>query len=125
MRLKMPFKSKGFANTRQLSRHFIAHAADFKATKASDYERRADAFLAGDRANSVRECKRTGGDTIRFEVNTQEFGVLGADGFIRTYFKPVPCSILSPSIRRIMKLAGRCHRFSSNLKYFSAECRKW
>jgi len=108
----VPF-TKGFADAYTRRIHFEHHGSDFGAVTEEEYEALADEFLGGPMDDDTLECYRTRpdgttGDTIRYNRRTEEFGVLGRDNVIRTYFKP------RPSI----------HRERSNLDYFRKECRK-
>lgn len=120
-----PLKTRGFLNTRQLNRHFSEHGADLGASNANDYEQSADGFLGSTLPSGVHECKRKQGDTIRYDPQTQEYGVLDSKGIIRTYFKPVPCSSLRASVRAAVRQAGRCHGHANNFLYFQSECKRW
>ena len=46
----------------------------------------ADVFLGGPIANDVAEFTRLGGDRVRYNQTTQEFGVITSTGTIKTYF---------------------------------------
>jgi hypothetical protein len=117
--------TKGFLNPRQMNRHYTNHGADFGAMSATEYEIFADMFLGGVKILPIQECIRAKGDIVRFNPATDEYGVVDGNGTIRTYFKPVPCSSLSRSVRITMRQAGRCHGHNSNLLYFQSECGKW
>jgi len=120
-----PLNTKGFVNARQLNRHFSEHGADFGASNARDYKDLADQFLGSTLSAGVHECKRKRGDTMRYDPQTQEYGVLDRGGIIRTYYKPVPCVSLQDPVRTVMRQAGRCHGHANNFLYFQAECKKW
>lgn len=103
--------TKGFATRGQLLEHFYHHGAEFDAATPEEYQSLADAFLGGLPPLGVQECaRRRNGDLLRFDPNTQAFGVLSKTGFIRTYFKPVP------------GLLG--HGYRTNLMYWQEECKK-
>lgn len=121
----MALQTKGFVNLRQRDRHFSEHGADFGASNAKDYEVSADLFLGGTASSSVHECTRRAGDKVRYDPATEAYGVIDSAGVIRTFFKPVPCSSLPASVRRAVRLSGRCHGYQTNLLYFKAECKKW
>jgi pyocin large subunit-like protein len=121
----MALQTKGFLNARQRSRHFSEHGADFGASNANEYEEAADIFLAGTAASGVHECIRQKGDKIRYDPASQAYGVLDGVGVIRTFYKPVPCSSLPATVRKAIRLAGRCHSYANNLAYFNAECKRW
>lgn len=46
------------------------------------------------------------GDRVRFDITTQEFGIVTAQGYIRTYFLPDPSR----------------HGYPSNFDYFLSQC---
>jgi len=78
----------------------------------------ADRFLGRSLKAGVLECRRRGGDIIRFNPATDEYGVLSKDRVIRTCFKPVPRATLAGTIAR------KGHGHATNMAYFQAECRK-
>ena len=121
----MALRTKGFVNSRQLNRHFSEHGGDFGALNSDEYERLADASLGNEIRSGTHECVRKGGDIIRFDSQTQSYGVLDRSQRIRTYYKPVPCASLPASVRSAMRQAGRCHRYANNYLYFQAECKRW
>ena len=63
------------------------------------------------------QCERPQGDLVRYDPSTDEFGVLGADGYIRTYFVAVPCASMPSGTRD-------CHNEPTNLDYFRQECKR-
>ena len=79
---------------------------------ASEYERQPSDFLTNQENPDVLEFKRLrgyrAGDTVRFDPETDEFGVISADGIIRTYYRPDP----------------DLHGFATNLDYFNSEKEK-
>ena len=74
----------------RLDDHFERHGDDFGAQSAQEYERMADDFLTGPLRPGVQEKHRSNGDVVRFDAQTDEFGVVSGDGVIRTYYKPDP-----------------------------------
>lgn len=105
----MALLTKGFGPGERY-RHFVRHVKQRQDVMASDedaYEALADRFLGGARNPSTLECTRAGGDTVRFDCKTDEYGVRDAQGFIRTYFRPDPSR----------------HGLSSNFHYLCRECR--
>jgi pyocin large subunit-like protein len=73
--------TKGFLNSRQLARHFAEHGHDFGITSEKEYEEQADVFLGAPRRATIYECKRPRrGDLIRYDPETQAYGVLGKPG---------------------------------------------
>lgn len=101
-----PF-TRGFLTTDELVHHFFEHRAEFGVPDACTYLLMADRFL-GQSLGRALECTRRNGDLVRYNPSTEEFGVLGRDRVIRTYFKPDPYWHCEPD----------------NLVYFQAECRK-
>lgn len=117
--------TKGFASVKHRSRHFQEHGDDFRAGTAEEYEILADVFLTKPHCSGMHEHTRRGGDRIRYDAGTNEFGVVDASGIIRTYFKPVPCSSLPAHLRVAAKRSGRCHGHANNVIYFKVECKRW
>jgi pyocin large subunit-like protein len=72
-----------------LSDLFQRHSSDFGAISIDDYETMADAFLGGPRDPTVLECIRTDGIIVRYNTVTNDFGAIGSDNIIRTFFKPL------------------------------------
>jgi pyocin large subunit-like protein len=116
--------TNGFAATEQMNSHFLKHGADFGATSVKEYTDFADKFLGDVKPPHVHECRRRGGDTVRFDPIKDYFGIIGDNGTIRTFYRPVPCSSLPAGQRHAARLARRCHTDSDNLGYFRKECRK-
>lgn len=89
-----------------LSDHFDRHGHQFAAVTEEEYEALAVVFITKILPGSPVKCRAcptcsclaygaihecvVRGDRIRFDTRTQEFGVLSASGFIRTYYKPDP-----------------------------------
>lgn len=121
----MALTTKGFGNARRLNAHFQAHGSDFGASSASDYEKQADMFLSGNVPPNVHECFRKKGDIIRYDPQTEAFGVLDTQKVIRTFFQPVPCAKVPKPSRAAARRTGQCHGHANNFTYFRAECRKW
>jgi hypothetical protein len=72
-----------------------------------DYETRAGSFLGGPQGlTTLHHVGTLGGDVLRFDTVTEEFGILSARGTIRTYFRPDPM----------------IHGLATNLAYFLQEC---
>ena len=87
----MPY-TLGFRARWLLEEHFDAHAHDFGAVDEADYEAQADAFLGGPRGATVIEGRRSLFDNalVRYDHANQAFGVLSADNYVLTFFKPEP-----------------------------------
>jgi hypothetical protein len=79
-----------FANGDLLESKFNKHGSDFGALTASEYENQASSFLSDLDNADVLQFTRKGGDIVRFNPLTDEFGVLGSDGTIHTYYRPNP-----------------------------------
>jgi len=105
--------------------HFQWHGADFAVGSKEEYENLADTFLGGPKAPTAEECNRLGGDVVRYDPMTEEFGVLGTDGVIRTYYKPVPCHTLPPAKRVRPDGRKNCHGLRTNREYFKRTCETW
>jgi filamentous hemagglutinin len=110
----MPY-TLGFIDADELAEHFDAHITiqgEFAFATEAEYLTEADRFLGEplDRATThecIRKCRDgTGGDRLRYNKITQEFGCLSRDNHIRTYFKPDPT----------------IHRKGSNYLYFRWSC---
>jgi pyocin large subunit-like protein len=69
--------------------HFKKHGWKVNATSPEDYEDKADRFLCGARDVQTLECTREDGALLRYNPVTDHFGVIGPDGFISTYFRPM------------------------------------
>ena len=85
----------------------------------------ADNFLGVPGPPHIRECVRRRGDRVRFDTQTQAFGVIDRNGVIRTFYKPIPCTSLPAPIRSVMRSSGRCHDKATDLIYFQSECDRW
>ena len=110
-------------NHRQRDRKFAKHGAEFGASNSEEYERLADEFLGGIVPDGIHEHTRPAGDRLRYDPQSEAFGVLDASGIIRTFFRPVPCSsIADPRARALAVASGLCHGHSNNLLYFQSEC---
>ena len=109
-----------FATSTKRDEHFFDHGSEFGAANEFEYETMAGTFLVQAKPIQVLECVRSRGDILRFDPITDQFGVLSGDGFIRTYFKPVPCAKLPAA----MRTSRRCHSFSTNYDYFKNGCSK-
>jgi pyocin large subunit-like protein len=120
----MALTTRGFESLEQLRDHFQEHGSDFGASNPDEYEHMADAFLGGSKASTVHECVRRSGMKVRYDPTDDAFGIIDSANFIRTYFKPVPCSSLPGALRAARKRAGRCHSYANNLVYFKLECQK-
>jgi hypothetical protein len=85
--------------------HWQKHRGDFpELNNSKEYVEAANGFL-GSSDPSVLTRVRTNQDIVRFNPNTDEFGVMDPSGVPRTYFKPNPAS----------------HGYPTNLDYFGAQ----
>jgi len=110
----------GFATAIDRYEHFFDHGSDVGATDEVAYEALAVAFLSIAKPSHVLQCRRRKGDTVRFNPVSNEFGVIAVDGTVRTYYKPIRCVDLPPSLVGIK----RCHNFSSHMDYYEDSCTK-
>lgn len=82
-------QTNGFQNSVALTDHFVKHRDDFGVTTEAQYEQLADVFCGGPMdANTTQHIRSSDGAILRYNSVTNEFGVVGTDGCIRTYFKP-------------------------------------
>lgn len=110
--------TKGFANNILRLSHYGDHANDFGATTDIQYEYMADVFLGRSTPIGAYECKRVGGDLVRYDPMTNELGILSMTGFIHTYFKPKFCSDATPlEVER-----RKCHQQKTHLDYVKKLC---
>ena len=107
-----PSETARFSSEDLLDGHFEDHGSDFGATTTSEYEQQASDFLTNQENPDILEFSRVrgyrAGDTVRFNPETDEFGVISPDGTIRTYYRPNP----------------NLHGFATNLDYFNSEKEK-
>ena len=108
----MPF------HPRELLKHFIKHRMDFQVTSDKQYELLAENFMTGPLHQDLKQCKRKSGDILRYDVVTEEFGILASKGLVRSYYKPVPCWTLP------VGSTADCHQYRDNLTYFNFECNR-
>src|SRR5438105_1271984 len=98
----------GFNTQNDLNQHWSDHHEEFEPPPCSvdDYDARADAFMTCDKRPSMLECRRATGRLCRYDRATDEYGVIGQDGCLVTYFKPNPA----------------IHGKGTNEAYFRAHC---
>jgi hypothetical protein len=94
-----------FASQAKLQDHFERHGSDFGAQSPAEYQDQASNFTTGEKPAGVLEKVRPNGDVVRYDPNTDEFGVASRDGIIRTYYKP------DPSV----------HGYPTNMDYYNAQ----
>lgn len=98
-----------FPNYGKTQEHIDKHRVDFGAASEMEYLQQADDFMTGPLALGTLEAVRLrDGALVRFNPDTDEFGVLHADGFLGTYFRPDPTR----------------HGLADNLAYFEKETRR-
>lgn len=98
-----------FADESLLIQHYGDHGDDFGATSQAEYAAQADDFLTGaPAAGTLQTVRDFDGALVRFNPDTDEFGVLHAGGSIGTYFRPDPTK----------------HGYTTNLEYFANETRR-
>lgn len=100
--------TNGFSWSGSLAMHFRKKGPTVGATTEAEYLALADNFVGGPLPPGTLECMRSDGDQVRYNPNTDEFGVLDTlTGVIRTYWR----------------LQGTR---AQNLAYFQANClRTW
>jgi pyocin large subunit-like protein len=99
----------GFRSSAHLSDHFKRHGAEFGISTEAEYAKAAASFLCRPKRATTIERQRSKGDVVRFDPSTDEFGIVAADGTIRTYYKLI---------------AGITHPEPTNMDYFNAACLK-
>src|SRR5215203_5452469 len=86
-----PPYTQGFVDSAEQRRHFNLHGSELGITDEQEYVNAADNFLGRPPRRGIQQCTRPQGsytgDIVRWNPATGEFGVLTADGLIRTYFK--------------------------------------
>ncbi len=89
----MPLLTKGFLDDNELGDHFDKHVIRQRefpgVTTKEKYLELADTFCGGAMDSNTQEHIRSyDGAIIRYNTVTNEFGIVGVDGYIRTYYKP-------------------------------------
>jgi filamentous hemagglutinin len=74
---------------------------------SDEYERLADAFMTGSLRVGALECSRANGDLVRFDPQTNEFGVMSTAGYLATFM--------------VVQPLASSHQTS--LQYFQSNCR--
>ena len=75
-----------FRNERLLNEHFEKHGIEMGFDSAEEYQRAASD--AANDPNALHKLEKEDGDDVYYKEETNEFVVISADGFIRTYFCP-------------------------------------
>ncbi len=78
----------GFHSRERLEEHFRKHGSEFRAAAVQDYLHLAQALRDRPAGGDVLERVREGGVVTRFDRGSGAFIAFGADGVIRTFFKP-------------------------------------
>ena len=85
----MPLITKGFKTAQQRKQHFADHGKQFAAASEMQYEAMADNFIGAPLGQYMLQSKRPYKNVlVRYNPKTNEFAMLGHDGYIKTYFKP-------------------------------------
>lgn len=89
----MPLLTRGFLTDDDLNDHFTKHVivqGDIAGVATeTEYLEMADNFCGGVMdANTEDHIRSTDGARLIYNRVTNEFGIVGSDGFIRTYYKP-------------------------------------
>jgi pyocin large subunit-like protein len=105
----VPF-TYGFVSLDELEEHFDDHGGEFGARDFLHYQQLADDFLGNPEPQpGTLECTRLRDRCkVRFNIRSNEYGVLTPDNFILTYYIATPAR----------------HRRSTNLNYFNDDCNK-
>jgi pyocin large subunit-like protein len=96
---------KGFANTKELAKHFTKHKAEFGFQTEQEYLSAAQKFAKSPVGGNVLQRLRSSGERVLYNQATNEFSVIAPDDTIITYFKPDPT----------------VHGYATNLDYFNAQ----
>lgn len=85
----MPSFTNGFKTAASRNDHFNKHGHHFSVVTEIQYEELADGFCGGKMDSNTTEFIRSNDNAvIRYNIITNEFGIVGNDGYIKTYFKP-------------------------------------
>ncbi len=76
----------GFQDSTLLNNHFAKHGSDYGALTPGEYEQQAIDFMSGGPDAYELQLRRPGGDYVRWNMVTDEFGVVTPRGVIRTYY---------------------------------------
>lgn len=75
-----------FATQERLNEHFNKHASEFGYRNPDEYLQGARKLISA--GQEVLTHSRSDGDKLFYDPGKNEFAVLSARGYIRTYFKP-------------------------------------
>lgn len=75
-----------FRNSKLLNQHYEKHGIEMGFSSAEEYEKAAVAVL--NNPNVLHKTEKEDGDDVYYVEATNEFVVVSADGYLRTYFLP-------------------------------------
>lgn len=82
--------TNGFRNRISWQEHYQKHQSEFDDIDDEEYLRLADSFLGSPLGDEVHEGTRSNGDIVRYNPNTEEFGIITQNKTIVTYYIPDP-----------------------------------
>ncbi|MGE7091933.1 SAR2788 family putative toxin [Lysinibacillus sp. NPDC048646] len=85
--IKAAVKKLAFKSTDLLKEHYKKHGKEFGKISQSEYLERAQDLIGSD-SDNILSKKRSDGDRVFYNKSTNEFAVLGSDGYLKTFFKP-------------------------------------
>ncbi|GAA2896456.1 DUF6531 domain-containing protein [Nonomuraea rubra] len=98
-------RTRGMSRVENAYDHWARHGSDFPhLNNAKEYVEEATDFLTGSHPGVLTKT-RSNGDVVRYDPQTEQFGVATAQGVPRTYYKPDP----------------QRHPHPTNLDYFNAQ----
>jgi hypothetical protein len=80
--------SADFKNGKKLKKHFLDHGDDFGYNTAEEYLQGSRNFLEKAPTLTTQDFISEGGTYFRYDLTTNEFGIINQYGGISTYFKP-------------------------------------
>ena len=94
-----------FRTLRKRNEHFQMHSPRLAfygvvVNTPEEYESKAARFLTSTGSVTCRQCKNRDGDTVKFDIRTNEFATLAPDQYIKTYYVPDPYEHMAPTNRR-------------------------
>ncbi|WP_342550457.1 SAR2788 family putative toxin [Lysinibacillus sp. FSL M8-0216] len=85
--IKAAVRKLAFKSTDLLKEHYKKHGKEFGNISQSEYLELAQDLIGSD-SDDVLSKKRSDGDRVFYNKSTNEFAVLGSDGYLKTFFKP-------------------------------------